>query len=54
MSYELPPLDKPLVSIGTKSPGNPLEGILSAIAAEQPLMKNVQPVRYAAAEWITE
>lgn len=51
---ELPPLDKPLVSIGTKSPGNPLEEILSAIAAEQPPTKNVQPVRYAAAEWITE
>lgn len=51
---ELPPLDKPIFSIGEKAPQNPLEEILSAIAAEQPPMKNVQPVRYAAAEWITE
>ncbi|MEO1375302.1 MAG: hypothetical protein AAFW70_13470, partial [Cyanobacteria bacterium J06635_10] len=51
---ELPALDKPLVSFGTKSPGNPLEDILSAIAASQPPTKNLQPVKYAAAEWITE
>ncbi|MGB3759280.1 MAG: caspase family protein [Rivularia sp. (in: cyanobacteria)] len=51
---ELPPLDQPIFSINHKAPQNPLEEILSAIAAEQPPMKNVQPVRYAAVEWITE
>jgi hypothetical protein len=51
---ELPPLDQPIFSINHKAPQNSLEEILSAIAAEQPPMKNVQPIRYAAAEWITE
>ncbi len=51
---ELPALDQPSASRSSRSAGNPLEEILSAIAAKQPPTRNLQPVRYAAAEWITE
>ena len=51
---ELPPLDQPFHSIGSRSPGNPLEELLAAIAKEQAPTRNLQLARYAAAEWITE
>ncbi|NET62295.1 MAG: hypothetical protein F6K47_41175 [Symploca sp. SIO2E6] len=51
---ELPPLDQPMMLIGEKTAGNPLEELLSAIAAEQPPTRNLKPATYAAAKWITE
>lgn len=51
---ELPSLDKPILAPVGKSPNNPLEELLAVIAAAQPPIKNLQPVRYPASEWITE
>jgi Caspase domain len=51
---ELPPLDKPILSPVGKSPENPLEELLAAVAASQPPTKDLIPVRYPASEWIAE
>jgi hypothetical protein len=51
---ELPPLDKPISLETDKTPENPLEELLAAVAAEQPPTKNLEPANYPASEWITE
>ncbi len=51
---ELPPLDKPILFPTGKSPENPLEELLAAVAASQPPTKNLEPARYPASEWIAE
>lgn len=51
---ELPPLDKPILFPTGKSPENPLEELLAAVAASQPPSKNLEPARYPASEWIAE
>ncbi|GAA6618389.1 caspase family protein [Scytonema sp. NUACC26] len=51
---ELPPLDRPILFSTGKSPENPLEELLAAVAASQPPTKNLEPARYPASEWIAE
>lgn len=53
---ELPPLNQaipPLEAKGIPRSGNPLEELLMAIAAEQPPMRNANPIAFPSREWTT-
>jgi hypothetical protein len=53
---ELPSLDKPLkrgLEVRSKSPGNPLEQMLAAVAADQPPTRHLIPAAYPSQEWVT-
>ncbi len=51
---ELPHLDQPQVrSAGLATPANPLEELLSAFTADQPVTRRLQPSAYPSQGWIT-